>query len=54
MKLMHRFPELAPETRPQDPLGPSEQIREAERQRVVEEYVTDLREILKKLRRFFS
>jgi hypothetical protein len=34
--------------------GPSKQSREAESQRVVEEYVMDLREILKKLRRLFS
>ena len=34
--------------------GPSKQIREAERQRVVEEYIIDLRELLKKLGRFFS
>ena len=33
-------------------LGPtSKQSREAERQRVVEQYVIDLREILKKLRK---
>ena len=31
-------------------LGPSKQSREAERQRIVEEYVTDLRGIIKKLR----
>jgi hypothetical protein len=31
-------------------LGPSKQSREAERERVVEEYVMDLREIIKKLR----
>jgi hypothetical protein len=36
-------------------LGPtSKQSREAERQRVVEEYVIDLREILKKLRKLFN
>jgi hypothetical protein len=34
--------------------GPSKQSREAERQGVVEEYVMDLREILKKLRKFFN
>jgi hypothetical protein len=34
--------------------GPSKQTREAERQRVIEEYVMDLREILKKLRRLFN
>jgi hypothetical protein len=34
--------------------GPSKQSREAERQRVVEEYVMDLREILKKLRKLFN
>jgi hypothetical protein len=34
--------------------GPSKQSREAERQRVVEEYVIDLREILKKLRKLFN
>jgi hypothetical protein len=34
--------------------GPSKQFREAERQRVVEEYVIDLREILKKLRKLFN
>jgi predicted secreted protein len=34
--------------------GPSKQSREAERQRVVEEYVMDLREIIKKLRKFFN
>ena len=28
--------------------------REAERQRVIKEYVMDLREILKKLRKFFN
>ena len=36
-------------------LGPtSKQSREAERQRVVEQYVMDLREILKKLRKIFN
>jgi hypothetical protein len=36
-------------------LGPTRtQSREAERQRIVEEYVIDLREILKKLRRLFN
>ena len=36
-------------------LGPtSKQSREAERQRVVEEHVIDLREILKKLRKLFN
>ena len=35
-------------------LCPSKQSREAERQRVVEEYVMDLREILKKLRKLFN
>lgn len=35
-------------------LGPCRQSREAERQRVVEEYVVDLREILKKLRKLFN
>ena len=34
--------------------GRSKPSREAERQRVIEEYVMDLREILEKLRRFFS
>ena len=35
-------------------LAPSKQSREAERRRIVEKYVTDLREIIKKLRRLFS
>jgi len=35
-------------------LGPSKQSRETERQRVVEEYVIDLREILKKLRKLLN
>jgi hypothetical protein len=35
-------------------LGPSKRSREAERQRVIEEYVMDLREILRKLRKFFN
>ena len=35
-------------------LGPSKQFREAEGRRVVEEYVIDLREILKKLRKVFN
>ena len=34
--------------------GPRKQSREAERQRVVEEYIMDLREILKKLRKLFN
>jgi hypothetical protein len=34
--------------------GPSKRSREAERQRVVEEYVMDLREIIKKLRKLFN
>jgi hypothetical protein len=33
---------------------PSKQSREAERQRVVKEYVMDLREILEKLRKLFN
>jgi hypothetical protein len=37
-----------------DKLGPSKRYREAERHRVVEEYVMDLREILKRLRKFFN
>jgi hypothetical protein len=39
---------------PDNKHGPSKQSREAERRRIVDEYVMDLREILKKLRRFFS
>jgi hypothetical protein len=35
-------------------LGPSKQSREAERRRVVEEYVMDLREIIKKIRKLFN
>ncbi len=35
-------------------LGPSKQSREAERQRVVEEHVVDLREIVKKLRKLLN
>ena len=35
-------------------LGPSKQSREAERERVVEEYVMGLREIVKKLRKLFN
>jgi hypothetical protein len=35
-------------------LGRNKQSREAERQRVVEQYVMDLREILKKLRKIFN
>ena len=35
-------------------LGPSKQSHEAERQRVVEEHIMDLREILKKLRKLFN
>ena len=35
-------------------LGPSKQSREAERQRVVEEYVVDLREIVKELRKLLN
>jgi hypothetical protein len=35
-------------------LAPSKQSREAERQRVVKEYVMDLREILEKLRKLFN
>jgi hypothetical protein len=35
-------------------LGPSQQSREAERQRVVEEHVMDLREIVKKLRKLLN
>jgi len=34
--------------------GPSTQSREAERQRVVAEYVMDLREIVKKLRKLLN
>ena len=34
--------------------GPSKRSGEAERQRVVEEYVMDLREIIKKLRKLFN
>ena len=34
--------------------GQIKQSREAERQRIVEEYVMDLREILKKLRKLFN
>jgi hypothetical protein len=34
--------------------GPSKQSREAERQQVVEEYVIDPREILKKLGKLFN
>ena len=34
--------------------GPSTQSLEAERQRLVEEYVMDLREILKTLRKLFN
>jgi hypothetical protein len=37
-----------------EPTDTTKQSGEAERQRVVEEYVTDLREIIKKLRRLFS
>jgi hypothetical protein len=35
-------------------LGARKKSREAERQRVVEEYIMDPREILKKLREFFN
>jgi hypothetical protein len=35
-------------------LGPSKRSREAERQRVIEEYVMDLREILTKFRKLFN
>ena len=35
-------------------LGPSKQSREAEKQRVVEEHVMDLREIVKKLRKLLN
>ena len=34
--------------------GPNKQSSEAERQRVVEEHVMDLREIVKKLRKLFN
>jgi hypothetical protein len=34
--------------------GPSKQSREAERQRVVEEHVIDLREIVKRLRKLLN
>jgi hypothetical protein len=37
-----------------DKLSRSEQSLEAERRRVVEEHVMDLREILKKLRKLFN
>jgi hypothetical protein len=37
-----------------EPTDMTKQSGEAERQRVVEECVTDLREIIKKLRRLFS
>jgi hypothetical protein len=35
-------------------LGPSKRSREVERQWVVEEYVMDLREILRRLGKFFN
>jgi hypothetical protein len=35
-------------------LGPSKQSREEKRRRVVEEYVMDLREILKRFRKLFN
>jgi hypothetical protein len=35
-------------------LGPGKQSLEAERQRLVEEYVMDLREIVKKLRKLLN
>jgi hypothetical protein len=35
-------------------VGPRKQSRQAESQRVDEEYVMDLREILKKLRKLFN